>query len=86
MEKEEKLKDLRKKDQAAMLERVRNCWDFWVCEDANDGQRKEEARQAQEYKEKKWQKDHAYDDMFTQDDDEEANNQDRGEDFLDDFM
>ncbi|PQE30367.1 coiled-coil domain-containing 25 protein [Rutstroemia sp. NJR-2017a WRK4] len=69
MEKEEKLKALRKKDQAAMLER-----------------RKEEAKQAQEYKEKKWQKDHAYDDMFNQDDEEEANNQDRGEDFLDDFM
>ncbi|KAM3074233.1 hypothetical protein ACMFMG_002943 [Clarireedia jacksonii] len=69
MEKEEKLKALRKRDQAATLER-----------------RKEEARQAQEYKEKKWQKDHAYDEMFTQDDEEEANNQDRGEDFLDDFM
>ncbi|APA16077.1 hypothetical protein sscle_16g108470 [Sclerotinia sclerotiorum 1980 UF-70] len=69
MEKEEKLKAARKKDQAALLER-----------------RKQEARQAQEYKEKKWQKDHAYDDLFVQDDDEEANNQDRGEDFLDDFM
>lgn len=69
MEKEEKLKAARKKDQAALLER-----------------RKQEARQAQEYKEKKWQKDHAYDDLFVKDDDEEANNQDRGEDFLDDFM
>ncbi|KAK6602822.1 coiled-coil domain-containing protein 25 [Botrytis cinerea] len=69
MEKEEKMKAARKKDQAALLER-----------------RKQEARQAQEYKDKKWQKDHAYDDLFVQDDDEEANNQDRGEDFLDDFM
>ncbi|RDL39036.1 DUF814-domain-containing protein [Venustampulla echinocandica] len=47
--------------------------------------KKEEARIAQERKEKKWQKEHAYDDLFTGDDDE-ANNQDRGEDYLDDFM
>ncbi|ESZ91684.1 coiled-coil domain-containing protein [Sclerotinia borealis F-4128] len=69
MEKEEKLKIARKKDQAALLER-----------------RKQESKQAQEYKEKKWQKDHAYDDLFAQDDDEEVNNQDRGEDYLSDFM
>lgn len=39
----------------------------------------------QERKEKKWQKDHAYDDMFHEQDDDEANNQDRG-DLEDDFM
>lgn len=69
MEREEKLKALRKKDQAVKLER-----------------KKEEARIAQERKEKKWQKDHAYDDLFNGEDPEEANNQNRGEDWEDDFM
>ncbi|TVY57180.1 Coiled-coil domain-containing protein 25 [Lachnellula cervina] len=68
IEKEEKLKVVRKKDQSARLER-----------------KKEEAKIAQERKDKKWQKEHAYDDLFTGDDDEEANNQDR-EDPEDDFM
>lgn len=49
-------------------------------------QKKDEAKVMQERKEKKWQKDHAYDELFQEDDDEEANNQDRGEDYLDDFM
>ena len=40
---------------------------------------------AQERKEKKWQKEHAYDDMFTGEDPEEANNHYR-EDLEDDFM
>ncbi|KAE9375421.1 DUF814-domain-containing protein [Stipitochalara longipes BDJ] len=69
MEREEKLKALRKKDQAAKLER-----------------KKEEARIAQERKEKKWQKDHAYDELFQEQDPEDVNNQDRGEDLEDDFM
>ena len=41
---------------------------------------------SQERKEKKWQKDHAYDEMFHEIDPDEANNQDRGEDWEDDFM
>ncbi|RDW62750.1 DUF814-containing protein-like protein [Coleophoma crateriformis] len=69
MEKEEKLKQIRKKEQAEKLERKR-----------------EEARIAQERKEKKWQKDHAYDDIFNEDDMEASSNQNRNEDFLDDFM
>ncbi|KAN0112981.1 DUF814 domain containing protein [Hyaloscypha variabilis] len=69
MEREEKLKALRKKDQFAKLER-----------------KKEEARIAQERKEKKWQKDHAYDELFQEQDPEDVNNQDRGEDLDDDFM
>jgi hypothetical protein len=36
-------------------------------------QKKEEARIAQERKDKKWQKDHAYDELFTSEDLEEAN-------------
>ncbi|KAE8452774.1 Coiled-coil domain-containing protein 25 [Mollisiaceae sp. DMI_Dod_QoI] len=48
--------------------------------------KKEEAKVAKERQEKKWQKDHAYDEMFQEADPEEANNQDRGEDWEDDFM
>ena len=86
MEKEEKLKALRKKDQATKLERVsfplrRGCWTALMRK-----QKKEEARITQERKEKKWQKDHAYDEMFHEADPDEANNQDRGEDWEDDFM
>ncbi|KAG9248557.1 hypothetical protein BJ878DRAFT_412379 [Calycina marina] len=69
MEKEEKLKIVRKKDQAARLDR-----------------KKEEARIAQERKEKKWQKDHAYDELFHEGDPEEVNNQYQGGSDSDDFM
>ncbi|KAK3179884.1 Coiled-coil domain-containing protein 25 [Lecanicillium sp. MT-2017a] len=48
--------------------------------------RKEEARQAQEWKEKKWQKDHAYDDLFTDELMDEQSNQNRTADWEDDFM
>ncbi|KAJ2977913.1 hypothetical protein NQ176_g4103 [Zarea fungicola] len=48
--------------------------------------KKEEARQAQEWKEKKWQKDHAYDDLFTEDNMAMQSNQNRSEDWEDDFM
>lgn len=49
-------------------------------------QKKEELRLAKERKELKWQKEHAYDDLFTEDNLEAASNQNRSEDFLDDFM
>ncbi|SPO04584.1 probable JLP2 DnaJ-Like Protein 2 [Cephalotrichum gorgonifer] len=48
--------------------------------------KKEEARKAQEYKEKKWQKDHAYDDLFTEEGLAMSSNQDRNSDWEDDFM
>ncbi|RFN48715.1 coiled-coil domain-containing protein 25 [Fusarium flagelliforme] len=48
--------------------------------------KKEEARQAQEWKEKKWQKDHAYDDIFTEENMVGSSNQDRDENWEDDFM
>ncbi|KAH7374454.1 hypothetical protein B0T11DRAFT_268596 [Plectosphaerella cucumerina] len=48
--------------------------------------RKEEARIAQERKEKKWQKDHAYDDLFDENNMEASSNQNRSEDWEDDFM
>ncbi|EEU39884.1 uncharacterized protein NECHADRAFT_93030 [Fusarium vanettenii 77-13-4] len=68
-EKDDRLKELRRQDQAAQQQR-----------------RKEEARQAQEWKEKKWQKDHAYDDLFTDENMAGSSNQDRNEDWEDDFM
>ncbi|KAL6909262.1 hypothetical protein GGI43DRAFT_394956 [Trichoderma evansii] len=48
--------------------------------------KKEEQRQAQEWKEKKWQKDHAYDELFTDENMAASSNQDRSEDWEDDFM
>ncbi|KAG6058760.1 hypothetical protein E4U17_007565 [Claviceps sp. LM77 group G4] len=48
--------------------------------------RKEEAKQAQEWKEKKWQKDHAYDDIFTEENMASSSNQDRDMNWEDDFM
>ncbi|KAG9505253.1 hypothetical protein J7337_002219 [Fusarium musae] len=53
---------------------------------AFQARKKEEARQAQEWKEKKWQKDHAYDDIFTEDNMAASSNQDRDENWEDDFM
>ncbi|OHE98370.1 hypothetical protein CORC01_06366 [Colletotrichum orchidophilum] len=68
-ERDDRLKELRKRDQAASLERKR-----------------EEARVMQDRKEKKWQKDHAYDDIFTEENMEATSNQNRDENWEDDFM
>ncbi|EXF85988.1 hypothetical protein CFIO01_05923 [Colletotrichum fioriniae PJ7] len=68
-ERDDRLKELRKRDQASTLERKR-----------------EEARVMQERKEKKWQKDHAYDDIFTEENMEATSNQNRDENWEDDFM
>lgn len=68
-ERDDMLKELRKRDQAAQLIK-----------------KKEEQRQAQEWKEKKWQKDHAYDDLFTDENMAASSNQDRSADWEDDFM
>ncbi|KAL6867149.1 hypothetical protein J3F83DRAFT_740167 [Trichoderma novae-zelandiae] len=68
-ERDDMLKELRKKEQAAQLIK-----------------KKEEQRQAQEWKEKKWHKDHAYDELFTDENMAAASNQDRSEDWEDDFM
>ncbi|KAK4157469.1 coiled-coil domain-containing protein 25 [Chaetomidium leptoderma] len=48
--------------------------------------KKEEARVAKERQEKKWQKDHAYDELFTEDNMAATSNQDRDADWEDDFM
>ncbi|WYZ40975.1 hypothetical protein EsH8_IV_001316 [Colletotrichum jinshuiense] len=68
-ERDDRLKELRKRDQAATLERKR-----------------EEARIALERKEKKWQKEHAYDDIFSEENMENSSNQNRDADWEDDFM
>ncbi|KAI3327964.1 coiled-coil domain-containing protein 25 [Xylariaceae sp. AK1471] len=68
-EKEDHLRELRKRDQAARLDR-----------------KKEEARIAKERQEKKWQKDHAYDDIFSEENMEATSNQNRPENWEDDFM
>src|ERR1700712_64750 len=44
---------------------------------------KEEKRVERERKEKAWQKEHAYDDIFTEEAVQATNNQDRGSDFED---
>jgi hypothetical protein len=49
-------------------------------------QKREEAKLAEERQRLKWQKDHMYDDMLTEDQMQMSSNQDRDEDFLDDFM
>lgn len=49
-------------------------------------QKKEEARIMQERKQKKYQKDHAYDDLFTEENMDASSNQNRDENWEDDFM
>jgi len=68
-EKENRQKELRRRDKAAQLAR-----------------QKDEAKVAKERKEKAWQRDHAYDDLLSDDAVASSSNQDRDPDFLDDFM
>ncbi|OCK90346.1 coiled-coil domain-containing protein [Cenococcum geophilum 1.58] len=68
-EKENRQKELRRRDKAAQLAR-----------------QKEEAKVAKERKEKAWHRDHAYDDLLSEDAVASSSNQDRDPDFLDDFM
>lgn len=49
-------------------------------------QKKEEALLAKERAEKKYQKDHAYDDIFSEENMLASSNQDRDEGWEDDFM
>lgn len=53
---------------------------------AQQERKKEEARIAKERKELAWKRDHAYDDVHQDDLVAQSSNQDRDEDFLDDFM
>lgn len=49
-------------------------------------QKAREKRERKEHEQLKWQKDHAYDDLMTEENMEASCNQDRDPDFLDDFM
>lgn len=51
--------------------------------DKKKAQEKEEKREREQLK---WQKEHAYDDLFTEDNMQQSSNQDRDPDFLEDFM
>ena len=53
---------------------------------SQQARKKEEARIAKERQELKYRKDHAYDDLFTEENMEETSNQNRDEDWEDDFM
>ncbi|KAJ5167649.1 Coiled-coil domain-containing protein 25 [Penicillium canariense] len=49
-------------------------------------QQNKDKQEKREREQLKWQKDHAYDDMFSAENMEDSSNQDRDPDFLDDFM
>ncbi|KAL4956651.1 hypothetical protein BDW69DRAFT_158214 [Aspergillus filifer] len=53
---------------------------------AQDERKAKEKQEKREREQLKWQKDHAYDDMFTEENMEASNNQDRDPNFEDDFM
>jgi hypothetical protein len=53
---------------------------------ARQARQKEEARVAREHKEKAWQRDHAYDDLFTAEKVAAASNEDVDPNFEEDFM
>ncbi|KAL0256406.1 hypothetical protein SLS55_008801 [Diplodia seriata] len=99
-EREDRQSELRKKDRASQQERVSLCFlnlqtclarsrltpDKHLTNTLPPVQKKEEARIAKERKELAWQRDHAYDDVHADDQVAQSSNQDRDEDFLDDFM
>ncbi|KIH91487.1 hypothetical protein SPBR_01881 [Sporothrix brasiliensis 5110] len=53
---------------------------------SQQARKREEARIAKERQEIKYRKDHAYDEVFTEENMEESSNQNRAEDWEDDFM
>lgn len=90
-EKDDHLRQLRKKDQAAQQARVKHhpflppTQTIYNADEARL-QKKEEARVSKERQEKKWQKDHAYDEIFTEENMAATSNQERDENWEDDFM
>ena len=90
-EKDDHLRQLRKKDQAAQQARVKHhpfLPPTQTIDNADEArlQKKEEARVSKERQEKKWQKDHAYDEIFTEENMAATSNQEREENWEDDFM
>ncbi|KAF7115605.1 hypothetical protein CNMCM5793_002699 [Aspergillus hiratsukae] len=53
---------------------------------ARDEQRAREKQEKREREQLKWQKEHAYDDLFSEENMQASSNLDRDSDFLDDFM
>lgn len=53
---------------------------------AREDKKLAEKKERQEREQLKWQKEHAYDDLFSEENMMQSSNQDRGQDFLDDFM
>lgn len=51
-----------------------------------DEKRAQEKREKKEREELKWQKEHAYDDLMSEENIQQSSNQDRDPNFLDDFM
>ena len=91
-EKEDRERELRKIDRIAQQEKVSRKFDicttasFRICT-ANKRcvkQKREDARLAEERQQLKWQKEHMYDDVHTED--QMVSNQDREEGYLSDFM
>jgi len=78
--KEEKFPDLKqeKDDREQELRRREQA--------ARRERQKEETKVSRERKDKAWQKDHAYDDLFTEENIVMSSNAERGTDFEDDFM
>lgn len=88
-EKDDRLRELRKKDQAAQLARV--CIMCYPRQRPSTNthlhlQKKEDARVKKEREQLKYQKDHAYDDIFSEENMAASSNQDRDENWEDDFM
>ncbi|KAI9854097.1 MAG: hypothetical protein M1824_000609 [Vezdaea acicularis] len=76
----EKFPDLRQEKEAHLKEiRERD-------RGAQRERQKEEARIAKERREKAWQRDHAYDEVFTEENLAQTSNEDRNPDFEEDFM
>jgi hypothetical protein len=88
-EKEDRERELRKVERIAQQEKVSsigNSARMWTCK-ANEyvvKQKREDARLAEERQQLKWQKEHMYDDVHTED--QMVSNQDRDEGYLSDFM
>lgn len=88
-ERDDRQKELRKRDQAAHQQRVSPLAEprlFRTSPSSPGGKKKEEALIAKERQEKKWQKDHAYDELFSEENMATTSNQDRDMSWEDDFM
>lgn len=87
-EKADREAELRKRERIAQQEKVRYRWsdNCWLLQ-LTFSQKKEDAKLAEERQQLKWQKEHMYDDIHTEENLAQTSNQDREEGYLsDDFM